>query len=59
MAVPLTKVEREKLLEWAEEIWDEGTEEPAVMGHALEIMRYEETISDMEDRLRGARIARG
>ncbi len=59
MAVLLTKEEREKLLEWAKGIWDEGTEEPALMGHALEIMRYEETINELEDRLRGVRIGRG
>ncbi len=59
MAVPLTKEERERLLEWAQEIWEEGIGEPALMGHALEIMRYEETINELEDRLRGVRIGRG
>ncbi len=51
MPEPLTPEEREKLCKWAQEIWDEGTGQPALMGHALEILRYEALINNLEDGL--------
>ena len=48
MAAILTKEEREHRRSSSKDIWDEGKCSPMLLGHALDFLRYEATIQDLE-----------
>ncbi len=49
MAASLTKEKRERLRCWATDTWDNENGSPtAVCCHALDLLRYEATVCDLE-----------